>query len=397
MPGNYAPPAGPPPSHGYLSPPPSHGYLSPPAGHQSYQRPAGPPPGVAAQLHLENHDYSYTNPNTGRTSTFSRPKDLPTQAQSFGQGSNMTFQYSNCSGRKKALLLGCNYAGQGPRIELRGCINDVANMKKFITERYGYKEGDVVVLTDDQTVAARVPTKDNIIRAMKWLVKDAQPNDSLFFHWSGHGGVVEDEDGDEEDGFDSTIYPTDFKQNGPIVDDLMHDIMIKSLPAGCRLTALYDSCHSGTALDLPYIYSTKGVVKEPNLLKNIGMEGFQAISAYAAGNVQQTILSVTSIFDKVSRNKSKEERNRITQLKMSPADVISLSGCKDDQTSADATINGEATGAMSYAFRTVMERQPVQSYISLLNNMRAQLQGKYSQKPQLSASHPLNTELQFVL
>jgi hypothetical protein len=29
------------------------------------------------------------------------------------------------------------------------------------------------------------PTKDNIIRAMGWLVKDAQPNDSLFLHYSG--------------------------------------------------------------------------------------------------------------------------------------------------------------------------------------------------------------------
>ena len=34
----------------------------------------------------------------------------------------------------------------------------------------------------------------------------------------------------------------------------MHDIMVKKLPAGCRLTAIFDCCHSGSALSLPYEY-----------------------------------------------------------------------------------------------------------------------------------------------
>jgi hypothetical protein len=38
------------------------------------------------------------------------------------------------------------------------------------------------------------------------------------------------------------------------IDKEMHDIMVKPLPAGCRLTALYDCCHSGSALALPYEY-----------------------------------------------------------------------------------------------------------------------------------------------
>ena len=58
-------------------------------------------------------------------------------------------------------------------------------------------------------------------------------------------------------GYDETIYPVDFRQAGHIVDDEMHMIMVKSLPAGCRLTAIFDSCHSGSALDLPYLYSTQ--------------------------------------------------------------------------------------------------------------------------------------------
>lgn len=58
--------------------------------------------------------------------------------------------------------------------------------------------------------------------------------------------------------------------------------------------------------------------------------------------------------------------------------------------SADASIQGEATGAMSYAFVTSLKKNPNQSYVQLLNSIRDELEGKYSQKPQLSSSHPLS-------
>ncbi|KAL8277646.1 hypothetical protein RQP46_009919 [Phenoliferia psychrophenolica] len=40
------------------------------------------------------------------------------------------------------------------------------------------------------------------ILGILWLVEGAKPNDSLFFHFSGHGGQVADKDGDEPDGLD---------------------------------------------------------------------------------------------------------------------------------------------------------------------------------------------------
>lgn len=43
----------------------------------------------------------------------------------------------------------------------------------------------MVILTDDQQNPMSQPTKQNILRAMHWLVKDARPNDALFFHYSG--------------------------------------------------------------------------------------------------------------------------------------------------------------------------------------------------------------------
>jgi hypothetical protein len=42
----------------------------------------------------------------------------------------------------------------------------------------------------------------------------------FFFHFSGHGGRMKDYDGDEDDGYDETIYPVDHAVYGQIVDDV---------------------------------------------------------------------------------------------------------------------------------------------------------------------------------
>lgn len=56
---------------------------------------------------------------------------------------------------------------------------------------------------------------------------------------------------------------------------------------------------------------------------------------------------------------------------------------------ADATIASQATGAMSWAFITALKKNPQQSYVQLLNSIRDELATRYTQKPQLSCSHPL--------
>lgn len=45
---------------------------------------------------------------------------------------------------------------------------------------------------------------------------------------------------------------------------------------------------------------------------------------------------------------------------------------------------------MSWAFITALKKNPQQSYVQLLNSIRDELQSKYTQKPQLSCSHPLS-------
>ncbi|KAH7394240.1 caspase domain-containing protein [Phaeosphaeria sp. MPI-PUGE-AT-0046c] len=405
------PPQGYPPQQGYGAPPPqgygqqqpqynNYGQYPTPPPQQQYGYGQAPPPqsynGAPQQQGGPPRPMMPTaNSNQYTHGNHSAPPPPPQGAQQFGHGApgGYSFQYSACNGKRKALLIGINYFGQ--RGQLRGCINDVKNMSTYLNEYFGYKREDMVTLTDDQQNPMSQPTKANILRAMHWLVKDARPNDSLFFHYSGHGGQTADLDGDEDDGYDEVVYPVDFRTAGHIVDDEMHRVMVSFLQPGVRLTAIFDSCHSGSALDLPYIYSTQGVLKEPNLAKEAGQGLLGIVSSYARGDIGSMVGAASSFFKKAVNGDDVYKKNLRT--KTSPADVIMWSGSKDTQTSADASIGGQATGAMSWAFISSLRKNPNQSYVQLLNSIRDELEGKYDQKPQLSCSHPLNVDLLYVM
>ncbi|KAH9960608.1 caspase domain-containing protein [Russula dissimulans] len=241
------------------------------------------------------------------------------------------FRHSRCSGRRKALCVGINYTGQ--QHPLQGCVDDARRMYKFLMEQYHYPHSNIIVLTDDNSNPRSQPTRKNILNAMRWLVEDAQPDDALFIHYSGHGGRTRDMDGDEVDGWDEVIFPLDYRTTGIITDDLLHETLVKPLPAGCRLTAVFDSCHSGSILDLNFEFHSNG----------------------------------------------------------------KLNGCKDSQTSADVVQGGVAVGAMSYALLKVLRRNPQITYIDLLRGVREILRKKYSQKPQLSASQAFDAKLHFIM
>jgi len=257
--------------------------------------------------------------------------------------------YWNGGGKKRALLIGINYlqlpVGRG---QLTGCVNDVKVMKNIITSKFGFSNDQIRILTDDGAPGTLQPTYQNILEGIRWLVSGAAPGDSLFFHFSGHGGQLPDQSGDEADGKDETLIPVDFKTSGQIIDDILFQELVKPVPVGARLTAFMDCCHSGTGLDLPFIYKTEGS-KEVSPVK----EG------EPVGN-----------------------------------HVVLISGCRDDQTAADAKLQGSPSGAMTFAFsKTVEEVQTPLTYIDLLLSLRHKLATatqKFTQVPQLSSSSLLD-------
>lgn len=106
---------------------------------------------------------------------------------------------------------------------------------------------------EEETDRYRRPTKHNMRMALYWLVQGCKPGDSLVFHFSGHGSQQRNYSGDEVDGYDETLCPTDFETHGMILDDEINATIVRPLPRGAKLHAIIDACHSGTVLDLPFL------------------------------------------------------------------------------------------------------------------------------------------------
>jgi len=102
------------------------------------------------------------------------------------------------------------------------------------------------------------PTRDNILAAFQSLVAATASGDCAFVHYSGHGGRLADDGGDEDDGYDETLIPVDYQSAGQIRDDIIYADLVGRMPEGSVLTCLMDCCHSGTVLDLPYTFIADG-------------------------------------------------------------------------------------------------------------------------------------------
>jgi len=123
---------------------------------------------------------------------------------------NLDTQFDITPGTKtatKALFIGINYVGQDG--ELRGCHNDVLTMQTFL-EGQGFDPNNFMTLMDDGE--HEDPNHNAILKGIDWLVGDAQSGDALFMHYSGHGGNMPDQNGDESDGKDETLVPLDYQR-----------------------------------------------------------------------------------------------------------------------------------------------------------------------------------------
>lgn len=144
------------------------------------------------------------------------------------------------AGTKRALLIGINKYKAVPK--LQGSLNDIETMRQILLTRWGFADKNIVVLTDEAA------TRDGMLAALEQLAKVAGPNDTVYFHYSGHGSQVDDLNGDEpDDHLDETLVPQDGRTPGirDITDDELDAIFARM--AAKNAFIVLDSCHSGTA------------------------------------------------------------------------------------------------------------------------------------------------------
>lgn len=239
---------------------------------------------------------------------------------------------------KKALLIGINYTGT--RNQLKGCINDVNDVSNYLRGK-----GFATKIITDFTTPLK-PYRSTILTEFKNLLQKSKPGDQLCFMFSGHGSNRPDKDNNEVSGTDQTICPLDLRS---IVDDELKIIINQYLPAGVTLFALFDSCYSGSVLDLKYQY------------------------------LDSLNYNEATINEKVSQTKG---------------NVFMISGCTDKQTSADAYINNKYNGALTWSFLQVLKQSiPNITWGNLVKTMRDTLKSNnYSQIPQFSCGQATNID-----
>jgi Caspase domain len=164
------------------------------------------------------------------------------------------------SPHKYILAIGINYTSLNREdLALNGCIDDAESTLQLFEKRFGYTDYLKLVDRPDSLSLSLQPTRENIIRAIQYILNIMVDGDVLFIIYSGHGAqrVKIPESLIEEDGKSEVIVPLDYQTSGFIYDFQLHDLLVNNvnvMQKRIKIRVLFDACNSGTSLNLPHIY-----------------------------------------------------------------------------------------------------------------------------------------------
>lgn len=279
--------------------------------------------------------------------------------------------------RRRALLVGVSdYCRDNSAKECRengkywwdlNSGNDVDAIKAVLmSERFGFKEDEIKVLkTKDETTHA------SIVNTFKsFLISQTGPGDIVYFHYSGHGGQVEDDAdprhgrnpkvGDELDGKDETFIPSDYATQGDGSKDIRDD-EIEELLAGLigrHIAVTADSCHSGT------------ITRNGRRLTR-GAALRRAVAANGRGQAD----GPSGLFPE---NASL------------PASLVVISAARNNQAASETTdeVTHKDMGMFSYALvRSLADSGPETTYRDIFERINSEVTRRYrDQAPQLEGN-----------
>ena len=249
------------------------------------------------------------------------------------------------------------YQSQGFVVpQLSGCIND-ANAMQTLAAGQGFITQQ---LTDDQA------TSSEVIRFVSSYGRELEAGDFFLLTYSGHGGQVDDVNGDEDDAQDETWVLYDRM----LIDDELFQLF-SQFQAGVRIFMLSDSCHSGTVARMMI---SKAVIEQYKQMSKVmagtnptAVRGFESLGTRdiaALHTDPQAVRDIRNIAKAstasrevkfrclpthISRDlyqKRKREYDTYQYLAGRARDVdfgpalILISGCQDSQLSQDGDVNG---------------------------------------------------------
>jgi len=137
---------------------------------------------------------------------------------------------------------GSQELGRGAWTNLDAGVNDAEAFKEVLKARFGFDESNILMLTEGEA------TRDNIMRGIReHLIDKAASGDMSVFFYAGHGSQVFNSKSDEDDKMDESLVPSDINKGGTdIRDKELARLWNQALAKGILVTAIFDSCHSGS-------------------------------------------------------------------------------------------------------------------------------------------------------
>lgn len=276
----------------------------------------------------------------------------------------------------KALCIGVNYVGSGAG--LKGACNDALRWAEVLTCHCGFKRSNVLTMIDEYPSGERVgdddpryviPTKENMLEALDWLVDDVSEGDVVFLMFSGHGvQVIDSLVPSGSDKIDEAICPSDWDQFDwgvvpyrLITDHDMHRYFSR-LPSGCLLTVVLDAAICGpvaksTCFGIDFEYPDRELD-----IKKVSQVEYQKYKFNC--NTWLRSRRVNALPKRLPCEPQRPLWSRLSQLFVKDTApplpeglaIFCITACRSEQTALDASLDGISQGCLTYCLLQAFEQ-----------------------------------------
>lgn len=125
--------------------------------------------------------------------------------------------------------------------DLKGCEQDARQFAQTTASRLKIPPNHIKLVT------GRAATVQGFRDGLYWLRGKCDPDAIALVYFSGHGSYIEDNNGDEADGYDEVLIPYGFNPNeiSTFMIDDEFNALIEKLDTS-KVLVFIDACHSGT-------------------------------------------------------------------------------------------------------------------------------------------------------
>lgn len=302
---------------------------------------------------------------------------------------------------KRAVLIGATYSGTKGIKTLKGNVQDVSMLFDLLTFHLGFKPEDIWVLTDEPRAVVGaayklVPTRENIMNSMKWLVRNSRKGEELVFSFSGHGHNFTSDIFDQAVQ-DEGILPSDYPVSDAIKAGEIHDVLVQGLADGATLTSFLNCRHSAKMMCLPFVHVAAKTGKRSFVLSEQLEErnGQTFITTDVATSTAWPFTRIRRQRHEIRRKVAQARREKLAASCFANGTVI----CISSEIQADLQNSPQQTAAnvMIFAFvrylKHCVSKREKPSYATVLCAISSWMAARGEQQfPQLSSSHNISPE-----